>query len=238
MKISIIGAGEMGGALASALAGRTSHRVTIRGARPGSTSVREAIANSGGRLAEADADAIASAGLVFVVVPWQAFENVTATLRQHPRPPKRLVSVVVPWMGDNALPAVGTNDSAAERLARALPDSQVAGAFTTVSAATVRAIDTYAEKPTVFVVGDHAETKRLTREVAESIGFASLDAGPLYAARFTEAMGFLWTAAAYEGGAGELIAFRAVLPHPKSSSGGRARSSPSRRRGKHRGPRR
>ena len=238
MKISIIGAGEMGGALAAALTERTSHSVTIRGARLGSRSVREAITNSGGRLAEADADAIASADLVFVAVPWQAFESVTATLRQHPRPPKRLVSMVVPWTGDNALPAVGTDDSAAERLARALPDSQVAGAFTTVGAATVRAIDKYVEKPTVFVVGDHAETKRLTRKVAEGIGFASLDAGPLYAARFTEAMGFLWTAAAYEGGAGELIAFRAVLPHPKSLSGGRARSGRSRHRSEHRGPRR
>ena len=110
--------------------------------------------------------------LVFVVVPWKAFEDVLASLRQQPRPPKRIVSVVIPWTGDNALPAVGTGDSAAERLERALPDSRVAGAFTTVSAATIRAIDENKERPTVFVVSDDVETKRLTREVAESIGFA------------------------------------------------------------------
>jgi len=208
MKIGVIGAGDMGGALAVALAAH--HDVVVAGSQSGSASVAIAVDESRGKLREATVLECSEADFSVLTVPWASIDTVLDALRATP--PRRLLSVVVPWAGDDAQPALGSSDSVAELVARALPRSTVAGAFTTVAAATIRGINHYREKPTVFVASDDVETKRITRNLAESIGLASMDAGPLYAARFTEAMGFLWTSLAFHGGAGEMIAFRTVLP--------------------------
>ena len=208
MNVLVIGAGEMGGALALALARH--HDVAVVGASPASASAADVVRASNGSVRAGDIAAAPHADLVFLAVPWAALADVLDRLR--PYPPRRLVSVVVPWTGNNAEPAVAHTDSAAEIIARSLPRTPVAGAFTTVGAATVREIGRYAEAPTVFLVGDDEETKRQAAAAATSIGFDAIDAGPLYAARFTETMGFLWTAMAFEAGAGEFVAFRAIRP--------------------------
>jgi predicted dinucleotide-binding enzyme len=210
MKVVVIGTGDMGGAIASSIAQRTTHVVCARGSRPGSASARSLVSGSRGRITEARDDDIATADLVIVAVPWSSVPDVTTLLTGTEA--RRVVSVIVPWTGDNATPAVGRDNSAAEILARAVPAARVAGAFTSVASASIRKIESYRERPTVFVVGDDPSLKATVLTLAKEMGFDSLDAGPLYAARFTEALGFLWTAAAFEGGAGEMIAFRAVLP--------------------------
>ena len=208
MKVAVVGSGDMGGAIASKAA--LSHAVSVRGSRIGSPSVTAIVKDSKGRISEASDDDIAAADLVIVAVPCSAIDNVIDLLRLAGA--KRVVSAVVPWTGDDAEPAIGRDDSVAERFARALPGSHVAGALTTVAAATIRSVEAYNEAPTVFVVSDDAELKKSVQSFSESMGFDSIDAGPLYAARFTEAMAFLWTATAFKGGAGEMVAFRAVLP--------------------------
>jgi predicted dinucleotide-binding enzyme len=208
VNIGIIGAGDMGGALVATLA--RNHHVFVAGSHAESVSVKNVVRNSGGRAHAADVAACAAAELTFLVVPWTALDLVTNRLRQIP--PRRLVSVVVPWNGDDAEPAVGRDDSVAERIARALPKTDVVNAFTSISAATVRNIQRYPLKPTVFVAGDDGDTKRLVRELSTEIGFDSADAGPLYAARFTEAVAFLWSALALAGNSGEHVAFRVVEP--------------------------
>jgi len=208
VRIGVIGTRDMGGALAVALAPH--HDVVVAGSQSGSASAAIAVDEAHGRLREATVLECSEADISVLSVPWTSIDAVLDALRATP--PRRLLSVVVPWTGDDAQPALGTSDSAAEFVARALPRSAVAGAFTTVAAATIRGINHYREKPTVFVASDDVETKRIARNIAESIGLASMDAGPLYAARFTEAMGFLWTSLAFHGGAGEMVAFRAILP--------------------------
>ncbi len=208
MKVVVIGAGDMGASIANRAV--RSNEVSVRGSTIGSKSAALVIQDSHGTITEATDENVGTADLVIVAVPWASFDD-TLTLLSGTNV-RHVVSAVVPWTGDDAEPAVGRDDSVAERFARGLPNASVAGAFTTVAAATIRGIDSYAERPTVFVASDDAATKLSVRELAESMGFDTLDAGPLYAARFTEAMGFLWTAAAFQGGAGKMLAFRAVLP--------------------------
>jgi len=208
VRIGVIGAGDMGGALAVALAPH--HDVVVAGSQSGSASVAATVREAQGSLHEASVLECAETDICVLTVPWASIDAALDVLQATP--PRRILSVVVPWTGDDAQPALGTSDSVAEFVARKLMRSSVAGAFTTVAASTIRAIKRYREKPTVFVTSDDAETKRIARELAESIGFTAIDAGPLYAARFTEAMGFLWTSLAFQGGAGEMVAFRTVLP--------------------------
>lgn len=206
--IGIIGAGEMGSALAGALSQK--YDVRVAASKPRSASVTALVAASNGRIQEGDFKTCAGADITFVVVPWPALHDAAARLSSAA--PKRVVSVVVPWDGDNAVPTIGRDDSAAEMLARNLPSSTVANAFTSVGAGTVREVNRYEERPTVFVTSDDRVLKDSLKGVASSIGFDAIDAGPLYAARFTEVLGFLWTSAAFEGGNGEMIAFKAVQP--------------------------
>jgi predicted dinucleotide-binding enzyme len=119
----------MGGALVATLA--RNHHVFVAGSHAESVSVKNVVRNSGGRAHAADVAACAAAELTFLVVPWTALDLVTNRLRQIP--PRRLVSVVVPWNGDDAEPAVGRDDSVAERIARALPKTDVVNAFTSIS---------------------------------------------------------------------------------------------------------
>ena len=78
--------------------------------------------------------------------------------------------------------------SLAERLQAQLPDSRVVKAFNTIA----QEVFELAPEPlrdhsvSVFVAGDDANAKSAVMELAEGIGFAAIDAGPLRNARLLE----------------------------------------------------
>jgi predicted dinucleotide-binding enzyme len=79
-RITVLGTGDMGGAIAQALAERTLHAVTVRGSRPGSASAAALVDRLA--LGEAtDAD-IEQSDIVFVVVPAKAIPEIAPTLSE------------------------------------------------------------------------------------------------------------------------------------------------------------
>jgi prephenate dehydrogenase len=77
-RISILGNGDMGGAIVTALSRRTRHRIGVRGSRAVSASARKLVAELG--VAEATDKEIAESDVVFIVVPANAIPQALAPL--------------------------------------------------------------------------------------------------------------------------------------------------------------
>ena len=205
MRIAVVGTGDMGGALAVALSNK--HEVSVAGSRLGSDSAAAAIAASGGRIREIAVEQAREADVIVFAVPWEAVDDVAERLGDLGG--KVVMVVTVPWIEGQNL-AVGTTISGAEVIASKLRNARVAQAFNTISSATVRAVESYSEKPTALVSSDDDEAKKVVRGLAKDIGFEEVDGGPLLSARFTEPIGMMWAQLAFEGGYGEKVAFRIV----------------------------
>lgn len=203
MKLAIVGTGDMGGALAAALAQRRKYEIFVRGSRQGSHSALDLARQIGG--AEAGDRDLIDADVVFVVVPWGALD---AASRLLARCKGIVVSVVVPW--DNGGDPRTNMTSAAERLAARLPGRRIVNAFTSVSSSIVRNPGT-GERPSVIVCSDDAEARTAIMGLAEEIGFSGINGGGLRSARYAEGLGLLWTSLAFDAGYGERVTYRVYV---------------------------
>jgi predicted dinucleotide-binding enzyme len=80
--------------------------------------------------------------------------------------------------------------SLAEDTQKHAKESNVVKAFNTVFAQNLSTGRVNGERLTLFVAGDNDESKRQTRGLGEAIGFEVVDAGPLEAARWLEALAY------------------------------------------------
>ena len=184
MKVAIIGAGNVGRALATSIT-RAGHDVVI--AAKHAENARTAAEDTGATPAPSSAAAVQDADLVILAVPFVgAADDVTAEIRPHVAG-KAVIDVTNPLKPDySGLATEGS--SAAEEIQRRLPDASVVKAFNTIFASNQA-------RPTPeidgFVAGDDAKAKQTVISLVESIGFTPLDVGPLRAARFLEGMAFM-----------------------------------------------
>lgn len=168
--VSIIGAGNMGQAIAG-------------------------IVSKGGNTAEIlgpdDADRAVSGDIVVLAVPYPAVADVLAT-RGDQLAGKVVVDITNPldFATFDSL-TVPADSSAAAEIAAALPDSSVLKAFNTTFAATLASGEVGPLSTTVLIAGDDADAKASLAEVISAGGLKAVDAGALRRARELEAVGFL-----------------------------------------------
>jgi predicted dinucleotide-binding enzyme len=203
MKLAIVGAGDMGGALATAFAQRSRHEVSVRGSRREAPSALDLARRLG--ISEADDRCLLDADVVFVVVPWEALDAVARLVAPCGG---IIVSVIVP-SAEGGDPRTEMT-SAAERLAGLLPRARVVNAFTSVSSSIVCNPGS-AERPSVIVCSDDAGARAAVITLAEDIGFSGVNGGALRSARYTEGLGLLWTALAFDAGYGERVTYRVYV---------------------------
>lgn len=102
---------------------------------------------------------------------------------------------------------VGHSTSAAEQIAQAVPGVELVKGFNTLFAQVLAAGSTLnGQKVTVFLAGDSERAKQTARTLAESMGFAVVDAGGLKNARYLEPMAGLNIYLGYGAGLGTSIA--------------------------------
>ncbi|HEY7817253.1 MAG TPA: NADPH-dependent F420 reductase [Vicinamibacteria bacterium] len=95
---------------------------------------------------------------------------------------KLLVTATIRWP-----PALDGASSAAEDLAKVLgPSTRVAAAFQTVSAHSLKNLES--EPEDVLVFADEAETRREAMALVDATGLRAVDAGPLEKTRIAEAL--------------------------------------------------
>jgi hypothetical protein len=186
MEIAIIGAGNVGRALASS-SGRAGHSVTLSAATP--EHAQAAAQQTGGRAADSNRSAVQAAEVVVLAVPTPALDEVLAELGDALD--GKVIVDVTNRTDPNDPGAVLDGSSNAERIQGRVPGARVVKAFNTALAA--RQADPVVDGVRLdgFVAGDDQAAKRQVLELVGSIGFRPIDAGPLSMARALEAMATL-----------------------------------------------
>jgi predicted dinucleotide-binding enzyme len=183
MQIAIIGAGNVGRALAGSFT-RAGHDVTVSASNP--EHARETAADAGAKAAATNTDAVSNADVVILAVPQTAFDEIASELGDT------LAGKVVVDVSNRPTPSPdGSTTSIAEELQNKLPRASVVKAFNTSFSSRQAEPKVNGISADGFVAGDDAVAKKTVLDVVESIGFRPVDAGSLAAARTLEGMAWL-----------------------------------------------
>jgi NADPH-dependent F420 reductase len=184
MKVAIIGAGNVGKALATSIT-RAGHEVTISASTP--ESAQQAADEVGAHAAASNVDATRGAEVVILAVPFVGAGKEVAQDIREAVSGKTIIDVTNPLKPDySGLATEGI--SAAEEFQKQLPEANVVKAFNTIFAS-----NQANPSPDIdgFVAGDDDKAKQKVISLIESIGFSPVDVGPLQAARHLEGMAYI-----------------------------------------------
>ncbi|MFV2020291.1 NADPH-dependent F420 reductase [Micromonospora sp. LOL_023] len=204
MDIGIIGAGNVGSALARRLT-EVGHQVTISASSPDSPRLAEATTATG--VTAGDASRAASAELVVLAVPYAELAGTLAGPVADALAGTTVVDVTNPLGPDHMSLLVGHETSAAEQVATMIPAAHVVKAFNTVLAPNHARPVLGGVRQSVPVAGDDLAAKKSVQELGTQLGFDTVDAGPLSSARYLEPVAALLIQVAYGGGAGPTVGF-------------------------------
>ncbi|GAB4146331.1 MAG: NADPH-dependent F420 reductase [Candidatus Promineifilaceae bacterium] len=205
MKISILGAGSVGGNLGRVWTQR-GHQVVFGVRDPNSDKAQRALAAAGAAARAVPLREAAGWGEVVVIaVPWTAVPDTLAAAGELRG--KIVIDTTNAIRWDNG-PVKAVNPSAAEKIAGWLPGSHVVKAFNTIGAEHMLQPDFDGEPADMFICGDDAIARATVAALARDIGFVPRDAGPLRNAALLESLGTLWIHMATAGGLGRNVAFK------------------------------
>lgn len=203
MKVTVIGAGNMGAAFVKQLT-RAGHQVNVT-ARHFEKAQTVAAANPGATAVASD-NAAATAE-VFVLAT--AYDDAVNALKSvGDLSGKVVIDITNPLTADYMGLTIGHSTSAAEEIAKAIPGAEVVKAFNTVFAQMLAdgADLGNGQHLSVFVASDSERAKQTAKVLAESMGFSTVDAGGLKNARYLEAVAGLNIYLGYGAGLGTSIA--------------------------------
>lgn len=203
MKVTIIGAGNMGSAFVKQLV-RAGHEVNVT-ARDSAKAAQVAAAHPG---AKAVAVAGAANGADAVVLATGYGDAAAALQAVGDLQGKVVIDITNPLTADYMGLTLGHSSSAAEEIAKAAPGAEVVKGFNTVFAQVLGDGADFGEgrKVTVFVASDSARAKQTATALAQSMGFEVVDAGGLKNARYLEPLAGLNIYLGYGAGLGTAIA--------------------------------
>ncbi len=186
MHIAIIGAGNVGKALAKSGV-RAGHTVTLSASD--TEHAKEAALATGARPAASNVEAVKEAELVIVAVPYDKLGDVFRELGSSVDG-KVVVDATNHVNVQNPGEVLGTISNA-EEIQKRHPKVHVVKAFNYAFAARMAEPSVDGIRLDGFVAGDDQAAKDKVLELVESIGFRPIDAGPLVMARALEAMALL-----------------------------------------------
>lgn len=188
--IAILGAGNVGGALARVWSA-AGHSVTFGLPEPQSEKSRAALSKLGGTArAASNKGAASSAQIVALCVPWPAAQD---AIRQCGNlSGKIVIDCTNPLRADLQGLSIGTTTSAAEQVASWASGAKVVKAFNTIGAADFGNAQFGTQRADGFYCGDDPASKSWVLDLIEAAGLDPVDAGPLRNARWLEAMAMLW----------------------------------------------
>lgn len=208
MRIAIIGAGSVGGAIARGLAGK-GHAVTLGARDTAKPEVVALAAATGAAVASPEAAAM-GAEVVILSLPWKAAEAAVKGLGDLSG--KVVIDCMNPLgMVNGALGLVlGHTTSGAEVVQGWLPGARVVKTLNQVGAEIMARKDHLAHRPVQFVAGDDPAAKNVALGLLADLGFEGLDAGALARARILEPFALVWINQSMLRGKGRNWAFAAV----------------------------
>ena len=203
MQVLVIGAGNMGSAFVKQLSA-AGHTVSVT-ARDAVKAAALAAQYPG---VKAVATASAAEGQEVVVLATGYGDAVSALQSVGNLQGKVVVDITNPLTADYMGLTVGHSTSASEEIAKALPGAYVVKAFNTLFAQVLAHGATLSDgtTATVFYASDFEPAKQSVKTLAESLGFATADAGGLQNARYLEPLAGLNIYFGYGAGRGTGIA--------------------------------
>lgn len=201
MNVTVIGSGNMGSGFVKQLK-KAGHDVRVTGRN--AEKAQQLAAQHGARAV--GAAETAASGVLILATGYA--DAVPALKALGALDGKVVVDVTNPLTADYMGLTVGHTTSAAEEVAKAVPNAHVVKAFNTVFASVLAegaSLGTGKTVP-VFVAGDDARAKSTVSEIARSIGFDVIDAGALKNARYLEPLAGLNIYLGYGAGLGTAIA--------------------------------
>ncbi|HUG85832.1 MAG TPA: NADPH-dependent F420 reductase [Euzebya sp.] len=186
MKYAIIGAGNVGGAVARAVTA-AGHQAVVAAT---STDKLDALAQDlGVQTTTSNRDAAAGADVVVLTVPFDAVAAIAADLRAE-LDGTVVIDATNPLAADlSGLSTSGT--SAAELVQQAAPGARVVKAFNTAFASNQADPQVEGTRLDGFLAGDDDEAKQTVSDLLSAVGYRPIDVGGLSAARYLEGLAFL-----------------------------------------------
>jgi 8-hydroxy-5-deazaflavin:NADPH oxidoreductase len=206
MKLGIIGSGNIGRSIGK-WASRLGYEVIFSAKNP--EHAEEAVKAAGGNSkAGSVRDAVKSADMVLLAVPYRAVEGILSDLGSLVDG-KVLIDATNALSPDYSSLAFGFTTSAAEEIQKLAPKATVVKAFNTVFAQIFSSQnpELKGRKLTVFYASDDKQAKTKVAGLITKMGFDAVDAGPLKAARNLEPLALLNINLGYGLGHGTSIGF-------------------------------
>jgi len=204
VNIGIIGSGKMGSGLGKLWASK-GHNVFFSFSRdPGKL---EGLAKSNPHSRSGTpADAVASSDVILFSVGYGMIKEALAAT--GPIKDKILVDCTNPVRPDLSGLSVGLTTSAAEEIAKLVPESRVVKAFNTVFAEVYHSETRLSgtRMPSMFYCGDDDDSKSVVSKLIRENGFEPIDSGPLKSARYLEPLAMLMIQLGHVQGLGTNIA--------------------------------
>lgn len=202
MKVTIIGTGNMGTGLAKQIA-KAGHQVTITSR---DLSQAQLLANEFNNVNAAPAnEALGNSEVVIVAT---SYANAVAALKSiGDLNGKVVIDITNPLTEDYMGLTIGHSTSAAEEIAKAVPEALVVKAFNTVFAQILAAgPELHGKQVPVFFATDSEQARETVGALIKSTGFLPVNAGPLKNARYLEPVGGLNIYFGYGAGHGTTVA--------------------------------
>lgn len=203
MNILVLGAGSMGSAFVKQLT-RAGHQVLVT-ARNLEKAQALAAAHPGAR-AVAATNAAAQAEVIVLATGYA--DAVSALQSVGDLTGKVVIDITNPMTADFMALTLGHSTSAAEEIAKAVPQASVVKAFNTLFAQVLADGADFGngQRATVFVASDSERARQTASTLAQSMGFNTVDAGGLKNARYLEPLAGLNIYLGYGAGLGTTIA--------------------------------
>lgn len=207
MKIGILGAGNVGGALAQGWL-RAGHEVYFGVRNPQADDVQAIVKGSQGRAQAGGVnDAVQFGEVVVLALPWPSVKSIVNGLDLKGKVVLDCTNPILPQLAGIE---VGTTTSGGEQIAELIPGAHVVKIFNTTGSGNMENPIYDGKAIPMFYCGNDAGAKVTAAGLAADLGFWPVDAGPLTNSRLLEPMAMLWVWLAYQGGMGREFAFQIV----------------------------
>lgn len=205
MDIAIIGAGNVGAALARGWA-KKGHKIHVGVRNPNDAKYQALKSQLGAQAVFVQpAEAAKAAGVILLATPWSQTEQVVKGLGVVSG--KIVIDATNPLKGDLSGLTHGYDTSAAEQIQSWVPDAKVVKAFNTVGANIMEKPEIKGYKAMMYFCGDDKAARQTVKQLIADIGFEPVEAGNLSEARLLEPLAMLWIKSAYAFGMGRDFAF-------------------------------
>jgi predicted dinucleotide-binding enzyme len=193
MDVGILGSGDVGRALGRGFA-RHGHAVTLGTRAPEREELRRWAAETGARVGTF-AEAAGAADLLVLATHGDGTLSAIEMAGPARFAGKTVIDATNPLDFSNGPPptlSISGDDSAGERVQRALPDARVVKGFNIVGNAFMVDPDLPGGPPTMFIAGDSDEAKATVRALLDDFGWETSDLGGIGASRYLEALAMVW----------------------------------------------